>query len=277
MIKAPGWYPDPDGSASPRWWNGTQWTDDRYMGLVAEPVSATAAETVGATTPAGAATKGWRQLPKWVWAVAAAVIMLVVAGSVVMAMGLASTDNQPEATPTRTASPATAAPTQAPKSVVTAPVPAQPAAPLVPTPSIVPLGTSIASKNFTITVHSAEVTDTVQTRQGAPLVAEPGTDLVLVKSTFTVTGPDAVDLSCGSYIIFIRGYDSAGGQMAETFETSRIPGNPECNRKIVTGQTTEFNFAYRMTEGRQPDNLVIIDTDFYGPGQWGSEVVAALR
>ena len=30
----PGWYPDPEGDASLRWWNGLKWTD-----CVSEPLT----------------------------------------------------------------------------------------------------------------------------------------------------------------------------------------------------------------------------------------------
>ena len=37
-YKRPGWYPDPDGAAGERWWNGSGWSDSRRGG--AAPASA---------------------------------------------------------------------------------------------------------------------------------------------------------------------------------------------------------------------------------------------
>lgn len=43
--KRAGWYPDPDGAAGERWWNGASWSDSRRGGVVpaAAPVVAAAA------------------------------------------------------------------------------------------------------------------------------------------------------------------------------------------------------------------------------------------
>lgn len=134
----------------------------------------------------------------------------------------------------------------------------------------------MSSTSFAITIHSATVVDQIETT-GAPLVAEPGTDLVYVTATYTVVGPDAVDLTCAKYDIFVMAYDDQGGEMVNLFAESELPGNPVCNSKLLTGQSSEWNFAYKMVEGRQPSHLEVIDTNFHGPSAWGDPVLVALR
>lgn len=99
---------------------------------------------------------------------------------------------------------------------------------------------------------------------------------MLVKSTYTVTGPNAVDITCGNYDIFVQAYDSDDRQMAPLFEEPRIPGNPGCNEKVVSGQTVEWNFAYSAPAGGTPFYLVVIDTNFDGNDGWGPESVMLL-
>jgi hypothetical protein len=41
--KRAGWYPDPDGGAGERWWNGASWSDSRRGVPAAAPVRAAAA------------------------------------------------------------------------------------------------------------------------------------------------------------------------------------------------------------------------------------------
>ncbi|HOT33721.1 MAG TPA: DUF2510 domain-containing protein [Rhodoglobus sp.] len=41
--KRAGWYPDPDGGAGERWWNGASWSDSRRGAPAAAPVRAAAA------------------------------------------------------------------------------------------------------------------------------------------------------------------------------------------------------------------------------------------
>jgi len=47
----PGWYPDPEGGAHLRWWEGTDWTDDRRP----PPVTAELQNALRATGEAAAA------------------------------------------------------------------------------------------------------------------------------------------------------------------------------------------------------------------------------
>lgn len=39
QTKRPGWYPDPDGAAGERWWNGAGWSDSRRAGAAAAAAS----------------------------------------------------------------------------------------------------------------------------------------------------------------------------------------------------------------------------------------------
>ena len=49
-VPAPGWYPDPSGSAGLRWWDGERWTDDTHA-LTGEAVTSAPAGSV-ITAPA---------------------------------------------------------------------------------------------------------------------------------------------------------------------------------------------------------------------------------
>jgi hypothetical protein len=52
-FKRPGWYPDPEGKAGERWWNGTTWSDSRRGGAApaAAPVAPTYVAPPVSTTP----------------------------------------------------------------------------------------------------------------------------------------------------------------------------------------------------------------------------------
>jgi hypothetical protein len=45
-IKRPGWYPDPDGVAGQRWWNGASWSDSSVTPPPAVASAATATPAV---------------------------------------------------------------------------------------------------------------------------------------------------------------------------------------------------------------------------------------
>ena len=49
--KRAGWYPDPDGGAGERWWNGASWSDSRRGAPAAAPVRAAAASAPPAVIP----------------------------------------------------------------------------------------------------------------------------------------------------------------------------------------------------------------------------------
>lgn len=258
--RTPGWYPKEDGSGGVRWWNGSEWTDE------------TPRES-GPQTPSTPATSSTRTRPRWLLpAVAAAAVVAVLGiGAAVWAAGQVAGDDV--AAPTTSAMPETT-PAQ-PSS----PPPAEtPVAAPEPTPDfeVVDLGQPLVSNSFTWTINSAEVVDRIETTSGGPIEPAPGTQLVLVKSTYTVTGSSAVDITCGNYDIFIQGFDSDDREMARLFEEPRIPGNPGCNDQLVSGQTAEWNFAYSAPTGGTPFYIVVTDTNYDGNGGWGPESVMRL-
>ncbi|MFB9645436.1 DUF2510 domain-containing protein [Microbacterium terregens] len=261
--RTPGWYPNPDPNGGIRWWNGSEWTENQPTQTAPVGQFSIPGEPLNAVDP-----KSRRRLV--IASIAVGGVLLVGAGIAVGASLLAG-DNGALTAATPSAS------RESVERTTPAAAPPRPTPEAPPAPTLIAVGQTLESQNFHLTVNSAQVLERIETTDGAPLTPAAGTQLVLVKTTYTVTGPNAVDLTCGNYDTFIRGYDSDGGQMAETFETPRIPGNQPCNEKIVTGQTAEWNFAYQMTAGRQPGALVVIDTNFYGANAWGEEQLLSLR
>lgn len=267
--RTPGWYPDPDIPGGLRWWNGSQWTAEPA------PSGADASVAQGAEKSPAAHLSTPPTKPRFsrrLLLVGAAVAVIIVVAVVTIALSLSSGGQaEAEVTPTDSAAPAkplaTASPTSPP---VFTPAPA-------PEPVALALGETLTSTSFAITMHSVEVADEFPTVQGAPLVAESGTDLVLVRGTYTVLGPNGVDLTCARYDIFTQAYDSAGGEMANLFAEPDLEGNPPCNDKLLTGQSSDWVFAFKMVEGRQPDHLSVIDKNFHGPDAWGEPTMMLLR
>ncbi|GAA1787492.1 hypothetical protein [Leucobacter iarius] len=124
----------------------------------------------------------------------------------------------------------------------------------------VPLKSPFRSASASLTINSVEVMDQIETVDGAPLVADPGTKLVLIRATFTNSSPKAADLSCGDTGLYVRGFDSNQSEMTQVFETYRIPGNMECNAKLLTGQTHDWNIAFSVLEKNTPASLVVVDS-----------------
>lgn len=112
-----------------------------------------------------------------------------------------------------------------------------------------------------LTVNSFEVTDEIGTTDGSPIVADPGEDFVLFRTHYVNLGSGAVDLSCsGLPDMWLLAEDVGGREMVPEFETYRIPGNPECNHMLMSGQESDWNFAYRMIEGAKPLVLIAEET-----------------
>ena len=142
-----------------------------------------------------------------------------------------------------------------------------------PTPEILPLNTQFVVAGATMTVTGAEVLQTIPTVDGTTLAAEPGQQLVLVHTTYTVSGSAAVDLSCaGGDGTYIKAYDTDGNEMAPIFETSSIPGNPGCNEYLSHGATHTWNFAFSAAAGTTPAGLSITDSNTFD-----TTVLASLR
>ncbi|WP_433952870.1 hypothetical protein [Curtobacterium flaccumfaciens] len=142
-----------------------------------------------------------------------------------------------------------------------------------PTPEILPLNTQFVIAGATMTVTGAEVLQSIATVDGSTLAAEPGQQLVLVHTTYTVSGSAAVDLSCaGGDGTYIKAYDTDGNEMAPIFETSSIPGNPGCNEYLPHGATHTWNFAFTAAAGTKPAGLSIADSNTFG-----TTVLASLR
>lgn len=70
--------------------------------------------------------------------------------------------------------------------------------------------------------------------------------------------------------------DSMGAEMAHVFEGPEIPGNPQCNYKTAAGETTTWNFAFKIGADRTPGTLEVTDTNIDGQYNWGETLVASL-
>lgn len=145
------------------------------------------------------------------------------------------------------------------------------------TPAAIPLGTELATPNFGLKIRTVKVVDEVPTLDGPPLRAEPGSKLVLFNATFRVIGPRGVDLSCSRLDMFIKGYDDQGSEMSDLFAEPNLAGNPECNAKLLTGQSSSWNFAYKIVAGHEPGYLEVIDTNTDGDDHWSEPVDMLLR
>lgn len=116
-MTTPGWYPNPDGSNSIRYWDGRSWRQ------VARPIQG--APTPPPQPPSPPAKNGWtpeqrRTNRRW-WTSLAIVAVLLVLGGVINALSTPSSDTQRTAasgTPQPAATTAAAAPTTVPAANV---------------------------------------------------------------------------------------------------------------------------------------------------------------
>lgn len=116
----------------------------------------------------------------------------------------------------------------------------------------------------TLTVTSFEIVNEVPTVSGDPLVAGSGEQLVLFHTHYVNGSTQTADLSCsGAPDWYIEVLDTEQREMAPVFETYRIPGNPECNYQLLSGQESDWTFAYRQVEGATPMALQITETQTY--------------
>lgn len=255
-VNKAGWYPNPDGSANQRKWDGNAWTAEtrEYPAPNTVPMQEPQIERVS--------NKGIKSaLKSRAFLVSSVVALVIILIAVVSAVG----NNSSSATSKPISTSAKATPSATPSATKSS----------APTPRILAFGAPITTPNYSIVVNSVEVLDQIDTTSGSPIVADPGTKLVLVHTTISITG-NAIDLSCGSAAaIFMHAYDSNGSELANVFEGNRIPGNPECNYKTSAGETVSWNIAYKMAADRTPLALSVIDTSV--AGSWGPEILASLQ
>lgn len=223
-----------------------------------------------ATEPSPVKTSAVARWPKSAWIALGTVSLLLVIALTVMTtllltVGGSGSQDSPEVA------------VKSPEVVTQVPTPTLPPVSEVPVetgPTLIPLGLPIASPNYSLVIDSVEILDQIDTVSGVPIVAPAGTKLVLVRSTISITG-NAQDLTCGSSI-FMQARDSEGAEMAHVFEGPEIPGNPPCNYKTSAGETTTWNFAFKMGADRSPGILEVTDTNVDGQYNWGEMLVAAL-
>lgn len=135
-----------------------------------------------------------------------------------------------------------------------------------PTPTRVP-GTYMlgeTSEDFAggvITLNSIEVVTEVATTDGSPITAADGEQLVVFHTHFVNTGPNTVDLTCaGVPNWYITVWDTEQRELAPVFEGYRLPGNPECNHQMLSGQEADWTFVFRGIAGSTPRSMQIEDS-----------------
>lgn len=161
--------------------------------------------------------------------------------------------------------------TRAPETTAAKETPSPTPEPSTPEPSTPGLGTPITVGPVTFAVNSFEVVQQIDVVQGEPLVPDPGGELVLFHTTYS-NSQNPADLSCGGNDLYIQVFDEQGREMAQIFETYRIPGNPECNHQLLQTTTAEWNWAVQGVAGATPTTMVVTETL-----TWSSPVEIALQ
>lgn len=111
-----------------------------------------------------------------------------------------------------------------------------------------------------MTIHSIEAVDAVETVDGPPITADEGGQLFLMKSTYQNSRNQA-DLSCGNSDLYLQMVDTKDREIAQYFETYRVPGNPGCNDKLVQDTPHEWNLVFQGASGSTPLGIVVNETD----------------
>lgn len=152
---------------------------------------------------------------------------------------------------------------------------AEPTAESTPTPTPTPTPTRVpgtymlgeTAEEFAggvLTLKSIEVVQEVATTDGVPITAAEGEQLVVFHTHFVNNSNGTVDLSCAGVLTwYVQVFDTEQRELAPVFETYRIPGNPECNYQLLSGQESDWNFVFRGIAGATPRVLQITDTRTY--------------
>jgi hypothetical protein len=165
--------------------------------------------------------------------------------------GCSSDETLPETVPAT--SEAAPAPTQTPTATPT-PTP-------VDDPRVFGIGEPVTLAGSTLVVNSFEVLHEIPTVDGEPLVAAAGEQFVLFHTHYVNGSTQTADLSCsGAPDWYVQVLDTEQRELAAAFDTYRIPGNPECNHQLLSGQEADWSFAFRGTDGATPMVLQITDS-----------------
>ena len=128
-------------------------------------------------------------------------------------------------------------------------------------PRLFDIGEPVTIAESTLTVTGVEVVAEVPTVDGAPITAAAGEQLVLFRMHYVNGSKQTADLSCaGAPDWYIQVFDTQQRELAQVFETYRIPGNPECNAQLLSGQEADWSLVFRSTEGATPMALQITDS-----------------
>ena len=206
-------------------------------------------------------------MPRTPAIVIATIVAVVLAGGA-FAAGAATSSGKDVAAPVSTAT------TEPANNPVPTSTPNPTRAEASPSPTPVKTGPVIGSPivvgPVTFTVTSLESTQSIATLSGDPMTPVPGGQLVLFHTTYVNTQNPA-DLSCGGSDLYIQVFDERGREMAQIFDTYRIPGNQECNAQLLQGTVAEWNWAVQGVAGATPTTMVVTETI-----DWSSPVTISL-
>lgn len=155
----------------------------------------------------------------------------------------------------------------------------------IPSPSAAPVGAigqAIENNGVSLTVHSATTSPTLSRnlsnyRQGSgyetytDVPADQGGQYLLVKTTVENTGTAPMDLTCSMpiHIVAFDGQDRTFSTVEKLYE---IQGNPECNKQLQPGFSSEMTYAYLV-----PQDEHITGVAFRTPLFQGSNEYRAVR
>lgn len=128
-----------------------------------------------------------------------------------------------------------------------------------PEPDAFKVGDTFTVGAVTLTIKSMEIVDSIATSQGEPITADAGGQLLRFQTTYS-NSKNQADLSCGSSDLYTQVFDTQEREMAQVFETRRIPGNPGCNDQLLQDVPAEWTLVFQSVSGAKPLAMSVTET-----------------